>query len=728
MDHPLPLTRELVLIGGGHTHALVLRAWGMTPVPGVRLTVINPGPTAPYSGMLPGLVAGHYLRDQLEIDLVPLARHAGARLVVGRAAGIDRKARLVHVPGRPPIRYDIASLDIGISSDLPDLPGFAAHAVPAKPLGAFADAWEAFVERAQRAEVAPRAAVIGAGVAGVELALAARHRLARAGLAPKITLIDAADEVLRDVRPGARAALMDSLAAQGVTLRTGARIARIAAEGPVLDSGETIPAGLVIGAAGARPQDWLGGTGLDLTRGFVTVDATLRSVTDPRIFAVGDCAHLSHAPRPKAGVYAVREAPVLLANLRAAATGARMRRYRPQKDYLKLISMGARRAAADRLKLRVEGRWVWWWKDRIDRKFMRKFHELPPMDAGPKVPRGAALGVEELAGGGQPPCGGCAAKPGAATLSGALSGLAPPARPEVVRGAGDDAAILAHGVGAQVLTTDHLRAVTEDPYAMARIAATHALGDIWAMGATPQAALSTVILPRMAEAMEAATLREILAGAEEVLRAAGADLVGGHSSTGAELTIGFMVTGLVAGAPLGLEGARPGDVLILTKPIGSGTILAAEMQGRAGGAEVLAALDSMQQGQADAAAALAPKAHAMTDVTGYGLAGHLMSMLRASGVGAELRPKDIPLMPGALRLSRLGIRSTLFPQNAALATGMEGATLEDPRSALLFDPQTAGGLLAALPAEAAGAILERLGPGAARVGTITGGPPRITLG
>ncbi|TCO74194.1 FAD-dependent oxidoreductase [Rhodovulum euryhalinum] len=377
MNSALPPPRDIVLIGGGHTHALVLRSWGMRPVPGVRLTLINPGPTAPYSGMLPGLIAGHYTRDALEIDLVPLARHAGAALVIGRAEGIDRAARLIHVPGHPPIRYDLASIDIGITSDLPGLPGFADHAVPAKPLGAFANRWEDFVARTAAGEAVPRVAVIGAGVAGVEIALAARHRLAVAGQAPEITLIDAADTVVRDVRAGARAALMDQIAAQGVTLCTGAGVAKVTAGDVRLASGRTIPTGLVIGAAGARPQGWLTRTGLYLTDGFVTVDRHLRSVNDPHIFAVGDCAHLSHAPRPKAGVYAVREAPVLLANLRAAATGGRLRAYRPQKDYLKLISMGGKRAAADRFSWRLEGALVWRWKDHIDRKFMRQFKDLP---------------------------------------------------------------------------------------------------------------------------------------------------------------------------------------------------------------------------------------------------------------------------------------------------------------------------------------------------------------
>lgn len=132
---PLPLTQDLVLIGGGHTHALVLRKWAMKPLPGARLTLINPGPTAPYSGMLPGFVAGHYSRDQLDIDLVRLAQAANARLILGSVTGIDPASGTIQTDTHPPIGFDVVSVDVGITSDMPDLPGFADHAVPAKPLG-----------------------------------------------------------------------------------------------------------------------------------------------------------------------------------------------------------------------------------------------------------------------------------------------------------------------------------------------------------------------------------------------------------------------------------------------------------------------------------------------------------------------------------------------------------------------------------------------------------------
>ncbi|MGB0903911.1 MAG: FAD-dependent oxidoreductase, partial [Mangrovicoccus sp.] len=171
----IPLTRDLVFIGGGHAHALVLRKWAMAPVAGVRLTVINPDPTAPYTGMLPGHVAGHYARDDLEIDLVRLCRYAGARLILGRAEGMDPARGQVFVPGRAPISYDIAAIDIGITSDLPDLPGFRENAVAAKPLGRFAETWRDFVCAVDTGKAKPKVAVLGGGVAGVELALTTQH-------------------------------------------------------------------------------------------------------------------------------------------------------------------------------------------------------------------------------------------------------------------------------------------------------------------------------------------------------------------------------------------------------------------------------------------------------------------------------------------------------------------------------------------------------------------------
>ncbi|MEZ5778710.1 MAG: selenide, water dikinase SelD [Paracoccaceae bacterium] len=723
MQVQIPLTRDLVLIGGGHTHALVLRKWGMAPVPGVRLTLISPEPATAYSGMLPGHIAGHYPRAALQIDLVQLARFAGARLILGRAVGIDRKARRIRVPGRPDVAYDTASVDIGITSDMPALPGFAEHAVPAKPLDAFADAWRTFADRVAAGRSRPQVAIIGGGVAGVELALAAAHRL---GSRAEIVVIEQG-LALSLVGSGAGRALRAHMQRSGVTLLENTPAVAVEPTGVQLADGGFVPSHFTVGAAAARPQRWLGDTGLDLTEGFVNIGATLRT-NDPAIFAAGDIAHMAYAPRPKAGVFAVRQAPVLLHNLTVTLSGeGKLRRYRPQRDYLKLISTGGKGAVADKWGLPLDGERLWRWKDRIDRSFMAKFHHLPQMRT-PPLPETVAAGVRDELGKGKPLCGGCGAKVGLADLKAALAELAPPSRPDVLSGPGDDAATLTHGKGHQVITTDHVRAFIEDPWLLARITAIHAMGDIWSMGARPQVALAQIILPRMTPRLQTETLREIMAAADAAFAAEGADVVGGHTSIGAELTIGFTVTGLSANPPITQKGARPGDWLIVTKPIGTGVILAAEMARAAPGRVVARALDSMARSQGAAARLMAPHAHAMTDITGFGLAGHLLSLLDASGAAARISLAHVPILPGAEALAAAGHGSTLLPTNRQAQARM--FLTEGPRAELLFDPQTAGGLLAAVPSDVAIDLVGRLrsiGEAAAIIGEITGGSPFLTV-
>ncbi|MDE4172845.1 selenide, water dikinase SelD [Phaeobacter sp. PT47_59] len=720
MDTPrLPQTKDVVLIGGGHAHALVLLKWGMRPLPGARLTLINPGPTAPYSGMLPGFVAGHYDRADLDIDLVRLARFAGARLVLGSAIGLDPVARTVQISGRPDIAFDVASVDVGITSEMPDLAGFQDHAVPAKPLGVFAQKWAAFRE----GDGPARISVIGGGVAGAELVLAMAHALRVRDRLAQATLIDSG-EVLGTASDGIRGRLRRAFAEQGVTLIENARVARIHPDRIELDSGREILSDFTTGAAGARPHDWLADSGLDHHEGFLTVSDTLQT-SDPAVFAAGDCAHLAYAPRPKAGVYAVRQAPILLHNLRAAATGDPMRSYRPQKDYLKLISMGQKEALGERFGTLFAGKYVWRWKDRIDQSFMEQFRSLPQMEA-PELP---AEHTEDLPVvlGDKPMCGGCGAKAGRGALRAALGNTTGSStRDDITPLPGDDAALLTMGSTRQVISTDHLRAFTNDPYVMARIAAVHALGDIWAMGAAPQAATANLILPRLAPALQQRTLVEIMAAARSVMRDAGAEIIGGHTSLGDELTVGFTVTGLSTRDPVTLAGARPGDALVLTKPIGSGVIMAAEMATQAEGAWIAAALAQMQLSQAVPSQVLSPDAHAMTDVTGFGLAGHLLGICEASGVSAELSFEAIPLMEGAAVLAERGIRSSLFPENAALLPDWSTSGAQD----LLFDPQTAGGLLAALPRDKAAdavAQLQKAGHQAAIIGQVVAGAGQIIL-
>jgi selenide,water dikinase len=516
---------------------------------------------------------------------------------------------------------------------------------------------------------------------------------------------------------------MEALTDWGIDVIENCEISAVAADHVLLEDGRSIAADLTFGAAAAKPHGWLRKTGLELHNGFIAIDRDLRG-SDPAVFAVGDCAHMTHTPRPKAGVFAVRQATVLYDNLRAAMSGRALRHYRPQRDYLKLVSLGGKEALAERFGTAAKGPRLWQWKNWIDRKFMEKFKDLPAMK-GPEVPLTVALGMAEALGD-KPMCGGCGAKVGRAALREVLGKLPVTKRSDVESVAGDDAAVLNTGGARQVVTTDHLRAFTNDHALMTRIAAVHALGDVWAMGALPQAALVSLILPWMSAEMQARTLAEVMAVAAKEMTAAGAAIVGGHTSLGDEFTVGFTVTGLVDRA-ITLAGARPGDALILTKPLGSGVLMAAEMAGQGHGKDIIAAYATMAQRQGAAAAILAD-AHAMTDVTGFGLAGHLAGICDASGVAAEVELARVPLMPGALEMAERGMRSTLYSDNR---TGVGEITgVDGPRADMMFDPQTAGGLLAAVDPGSAKNLLAGLlakGYHAAIIGRIVAGEPAITL-
>jgi len=518
------------------------------------------------------------------------------------------------------------------------------------------------------------------------------------------------------------------LAARGIAVITGAPVTRVEAGRLMLAGYGPLAADEILWTTQAAPARWLAKAGLPLdARGFLRVDQTLRVVGRDDVFAAGDTIAFSGRELPKSGVYAVRAGPALAENIRRTLTGRSLRRFRPQREALYLISTGGRHAVGTRNGLVVEGDWVWRWKDWIDRRFMRKFNELPEMTPAPAVAlppladREALKEISAIA----MRCGGCGAKVGATVLSRALASIEPAARADVVVGldAPDDAALV--DVGGEQLslqTVDYFRAIVDDPYTLGKIAANHSLGDVYAMGGEPQTALAIATVPYGLESKVEADLSAMMAGANEVLREAGCALVGGHTSEGAELALGFAVNGLVpATAALRKGGLEPGDGLILTKPLGTGTLLAADMRGKAKARWVMAAIAHMIASNAEAAQILRQHGvHAATDVTGFGLIGHLIEMVRASDVDATLAIDRLPLLEGARETVARGIFSSLQPQNVRLRRAIrELATVaEHPLYPMLFDPQTSGGLLAAVPlaeAEPCVAALRAAGYAAAEI-------------
>jgi len=735
MNRPaVPIRTDIVLVGGGHAHVAVLRRFGMRPEPGVRLTLVAREVETPYSGMIPGHFAGHYTRAECHIDLVRLARFAGARLVHASATGLDLAGRRVLVDGgRPPVVWDFVSLDTGSTPDASAIPGAAEHAVAVKPIDGLLAAVAQW-ERDLAAGSAPfRLAVIGAGAGGTELAMALNYRLGKvAGARLSVVLADASAEIVPTHNAAVRRALARALRERGIETALGHPVRAIEA-GRIERAGASIVAfDRAILVTGAGAPAWPAASGLATdARGFARVATTLQSVSHPGVFAAGDLASVEGHALPKSGVYAVRAGPVLADNLRRAARGEALRLWVPQRHALALVSTGGKSAVASRAGLAFSGPAMWRLKDWIDRRWMRRYQELPSMGDGSGAEGEAALA--------QMRCGGCGAKIPASVLRRALARLPAQARADVLAGldAPDDAAIVAPPPLGEVLvqTVDQFRAFVDDPYLFGRIAALHCLADIWAMGAQPRTALATVVLPDGPAAKQEEDLAALLGGAAAVLAEAGAVLVGGHTGEGAELAFGLAVTG--HGAPdrlLRKRGLVPGDAIVLTKPLGTGIVLAADMRARAEAAWVEAAMVSMLRPVGPAAAILAAHGvRAATDVTGFGLAGHLGEMLAASGVDAELDLAALPALPGARALLGEGIESTLAPANRAAIHETVG-DLAAPGASLLVDPQTSGGLVAGVAADRVQACLAALHAGgdahAAIVGRVVaraGAAPIITL-
>ncbi len=374
--------QRLLLLGGGHAHVHVLQALARAQLGEVETTLVTPYPRQIYSGMVPGWVAGHYAIEECAIALQPLAAAARVRFVDGAAVALDAASRSVRLADGSSMPYDLLSIDTGAVMARDRLPGARDHGVFVRPIEDFALRLESLTSAV--AQGAAELVVIGGGAGGVELALALQHRFSmrRAALAPvRVTLVTGGSEPLAGYPSSVRRRIHRVLAGHGVVVvRTSCTA--LEAGAVVLGNGLRLPSDAVVIATGAEAPAWLVGSGLALDEhGFVLTGATLQSRSHADVFAVGDVATRADHPHPKSGVHAVRAGPPLAANLRRWLQGAELRSHVPQRRTLALISCGERSAIASWGGWSAEGRWVWRWKDRIDRAFVARFDGVTPSPA-----------------------------------------------------------------------------------------------------------------------------------------------------------------------------------------------------------------------------------------------------------------------------------------------------------------------------------------------------------
>ena len=682
--------RHIVLLGIGHTNAHIVRMWAMNPLPDTDLTCVSDSAVTTYSGYLPAVLAGQLPVDAMEIDLVRLCAAAGARLIIDRATGLDREQTMLLFEHRPPVHYDVLSIGIGSVPQMPDEGIDSPNLVPIKPMRTFLPRLDAAIAHCESSKPL-NIVVAGGGAAGVEVTQCLAERLYDGPLtAPEghrtftITLVTSSSSLLSGCSSKTIARVQRMMDDRGNQTRNNTTITAVRNDHVIVNDGDTLPADIVVWATGATAPTLLSEFHLPTDdRGFLLTHNTLQSTSGDPVFVVGDSGTIQGNHLPKAGVYAVRQGPVLWDNIQRHLNDQSLLPYQPQATFLKLLNMGDGRAVGEWRGWSFSGRWAMKLKMSIDQKFMDMYQLLPDTMPMPD----------------DVPCRGCGCKLGADELTAAL-GDSSAEREDATVIVGPPASTAVDHSDSVLTTTDFFSAPFDDPWLVGRIAAIHAASDLYATGAAPFAAESIVVLPDGDAATQQRMLSDLRAGSALEFDRMGARITGGHTITGPRWEVGFTVFGRPLGKILiRKHGANPGDCLFLTKPLGSGILMAAHMRAQCRHRDYQTLLAVMlNNNHQDARIAVDCRIRAGTDITGFGLLGHLHEML-TDDISARLDFDTIPFLPGAREASTNDISSSLLPSNRSF---LNGVTYGDNMPVdLLLDPQTCGGLLVAVPSESA---------------------------
>ena len=663
----------VVLLGVGHTNAHVLRMWKMQPIANTQLVCVSNYPYATYSGMVPGVLAGQYPPEKMEIDLVRFCASANASLIVDDVIGLNQEHRRLEFANRPPLHYEVLSIGIGSQPTFKGVTVESPEALASiKPMQTFLDRLKQRLIQLESRQSPVRIVIVGGGIGSIEIAFCLKKRLTAtdtefgmllAGGEPEFSLVTADQEVGSGLIASTRRRISNLLETRQIRLYQGKKVTTIGADSLTLEDGRAVSADIVIWATNAAPPALLGNLGLETDpAGFLLTRPTLQTLTNERIFAVGDSATIQGSETAKAGVFAVRQGPFLWDNIQRFLWHRPLREYHPQTGFLKLINTADGKSIAEYRGRSFYAAWCWKLKDDIDSKFMRMYHDYEPMKmVVPEVDSEEAMR-----------CLGCGGKIGSQLLGLVLDELKIPPHEDVIIGLEhpDDAAVIKTHNNQVTVTTDFFASPFDDPYLVGRIAMLNSASDCFVMGAQPTAALAMVQLPLGHARSQLRVMRDLMAGSVEELVRMNATIVGGHSIEGPRLTIGFTVLGRQLTDPKTKGMLRPGDCLVLTKPLGSGVLLAGLMQCKLPGSAFRPLIDAMLQSNYIALRLITEfGVSAITDVTGFGLAGHLAEMLKASQKSAEIDIAKIPLLPECQSLIDQGVQSTRarqspgFPEN-----------------------------------------------------------------
>lgn len=665
------------MIGGGHSHIQVLKTLSNQVEKPFEVILITNVIETPYSGMLPGQLAGWYKQSETHFNLLKICAHSQTTIIQSTVTGIDPKRKVILLDGRPPLDYDFCSINVGVRPWQPRGCEKNPFVTAVKPISEIISRWKSIDDSLPK-----RVLVVGAGAAGFEISNIIHTRTP----ATDVSLIDSGPQVLSTFGSSTQMKAESILRRNSITVLVNHKLLEVQGQKAIFENQPEMLFDRMILSTGALAPSWLKETCLALSQdGFLAVNEKLQT-SDPFIFAAGDCIHFSPNPLPKSGVFAVRQGPILTQNLLALANGSLLQNYKPQKRSLALLVSAEKTALLSYGQISFESTAAWTLKDLIDRRFMRMFGGMePPMQVLPGDPANT--------------CGGCGGKVDSEIVQSTVQNLRLDAKiqkllPEKIDDVGEFQNL--------AVSIDGFRSFTQDLFLFGQIATLHALNDIWASGSIPKAVTVQVNLPEMPSVRRARHLKEIMEGIFEVLKKWNIQLLNAHTSESSEYSLSLTSLGQIKNrwrkSPLGRNLS-----LILTKPVGSGVYLQALMKGQLtqrGWNELKAHLE---QDHGDWAMTTTVPIQNATDISGFGLWGHLQEML-----GDQLEMKDLKI-DRVPELSEFNHYLSLGNQPHLLTANRRNLFADNtPLSDSGFDPQTNGPLLLAVERIQADQLLQEL--------------------
>lgn len=712
-----PIVSDLVLLGGGHANIQVLKMMAMNPIGGLRITLISDQTHSPYSGMIPGYLAGFYSYEECHFDLRRICEELGQRFIKAKIIGMDPKRKKIYLENRAEINYDCASINVGIEpKSIENLSQESAlKIIPLKPISRFLAYWNQLTSdlKDYKGHDALQLAVVGAGASGVEISIILRMLINKNSWNAEVSLIHRHEFLVSTKDLRAQKRLLKTLKELNIKVFRNTEVLKLNDNGLLLndDQGRIHAKGFyraLIATQASAPM-WFKSSGLPVNQeGFVRVTEKLLVENEDTLFAAGDCIHFSPSPLKKAGVYAVRQGMTLEHNIRVFFTRqSSLKIFHPKKNVLSLITIGDRKALVHQDSPSIL-RWLgpsllWSVKDGIDRRFMNRFQagtfSVKPQHFNKAMPvPKTSLVPEDWQ---DNVCGGCGSKLAASTLIQSLNKLEIPQDDSVLLGVkdGEDCALTRVSEHTLCLQSiDQFRSFISDPFLLGQIATQHALSDIYAMGGVAKTVQVGLTLCAATERIHSEDIFQVMSGVLDILTKSDVSLVGGHTGQASELAIAIAVQGEVEPKQVLRKAlTKSGNRLILTKPIGTGAIFAANMLAQANGKLVDDALSSMLESNKIAMEAIqAFEISGCTDITGFGLLGHAFEMLEknsADAKGIKIDYKSIPLFDGVGELFNKGYFASIAHKNYESLSSVLGADVNNQNFPALFDPQTSGGLL-----------------------------------